>query len=401
MFRFTLNYYLHKDPTAKDGLFTIKLYIRSKQQTSTLNTTKRILQKDWDTQRQKVKRNVPFELELNLFLEKYKKRVETLLHQIINENLDVTFIEAVEILKQRLNKPKDTFFTAYDNYYNHISTQQKKSSLTKFITLKNHLLEFEKKHKTVITFDGINQIFYDKLQLYFNGENLSVSTVNKLLSTLNSFLTYAVQRELTENIKFKTIKKPKNNFSTKISLTMDELQRFEAVKLNSQQNVARDLFLFCLYSGQRFSDTIKFNVNDCIDNIWYLRQTKTSKPVKIVLNSKLLQILSKHNYSIPKLSNQKVNDHLKVIGKLASIDTFIKKVTFKGGSEQVEAVPKYELLSTHTARRTFVSLAKLKNIDNDLIKQSTGHSSDKMVSTYFQTTEAVDVSSQIFNLQDN
>jgi adenylate cyclase class IV len=57
-----------------------------------------------------------------------------------------------------------------------------------------------------------------------------------------------------------------------------------------------------------------------------------------------------------------MNDYLKELGKFAEIEQPVQKVKFIGSRRIEEKVPKYELITTHTARRTFVTLSLEKGI---------------------------------------
>ena len=127
----------------------------------------------------------------------------------------------------------------------------------------------------------------------------------------------------------------------------------------------RDVFCFGCFTGQRFSDISKIKSKDIINDTWHLRTTKTKDRLEIPLNKFALEILAKYasNVSLlPIMSNQKTNLYLKEIGKLLEIDTETTRTRYQGHLAIEEIKPKYAFMSTHTARRTFVTLSLEKGI---------------------------------------
>ena len=144
----------------------------------------------------------------------------------------------------------------------------------------------------------------------------------------------------------------------------------------------RDLFIFQLYTGQRYSDIKQVTQKDIINGIWHLRSQKTKTINQIPLSQECLVILNKYNYELPIISNQKQNDNLKELCKHLEINTPITLVRYKG-QERIEIVKKkYELIGTHTARRSFVSLMLIKGMPIPLIQSITGHKNLKSFSKY-------------------
>ena len=103
--------------------------------------------------------------------------------------------------------------------------------------------------------------------------------------------------------------------------------------------------------------------------------------MRIELNKYSKAILDKYknetfpyNMALPVISNQRMNEYLKEMGKLCELNTPISEVYYKGNVRIENVSPKHELLSTHTARRTFISNALMKGIPVDVVMKWTGHS---------------------------
>ncbi len=92
---------------------------------------------------------------------------------------------------------------------------------------------------------------------------------------------------------------------------------------------------------------------------------------------------------MPVISNQNMNDHLKEICKRAGIDEPIKLTHFEGQKRVDEVKPKYELISTHAARRTFICTALAKGIPPSVVMKWTGHSDYKAMKPYIDIADEV------------
>ena len=116
---------------------------------------------------------------------------------------------------------------------------------------------------------------------------------------------------------------------------------------------------------------------------------KTSDGLKIELNRHAQAIIDKYrgkrfrgSLALPVISNQKMNDYLKELGQMAGLDEPTRIVYFKGDKRFDEYHPKWELLTTHCARRTFVVTALQLGIPVEVIIRWTGHSSYEAMKPY-------------------
>jgi integrase len=386
MINVTVNFYQKRDKRSVKNSSVIYCYVRWKTEIINLHTGESVPSKYWDVKSQIVKKSFVGSPELNEYLTTYKQNIHTIVRIAKTENLNITFTELKEIILQKIKGiEKHNFFDVYDLYIKTKSPTVTKATITKFNSIKTHLLNFESATKSKITFDSIDIPFFDLLQNYFIDIKLSNNYIKKVLSFFKSFLHWSYDRSYTTNDKFKQVQNIKEVDTVQIALSKEELQRFIDVQLDTRLSKVRDCFLFQLYTGQRYSDISIFDITDVKNDVWFLKQTKTSKAVEIPIITPALQILAKYNYKLPLLSNVKMNEYLKEIGKLANINDMIK-ITKSVGAEKIETVqPKYELITTHTARRTFVSLSAYSGMQNDVIMSMTGHGSDKMVSKYFKT----------------
>ena len=88
------------------------------------------------------------------------------------------------------------------------------------------------------------------------------------------------------------------------------------------------------------------------------------------------------NAALPVLSNQKMNDYLKEVGKLAGLTRLITKVRFSGSRRIENVFPLHDLLSTHMGRKTFITLMFRKGIESELIRAISNHKSIESFARY-------------------
>ena len=384
------NYYLDLNKSSKNPEKIIFLHVRNKSKIFFIHTGERIQPKYWDVKKQQPKRNYPGKPELTNYLDAFKNHVKKIIREIKAENPFITFYELKKQVNERI-KEKSTeldFFDVFDNYLSIKEPTVSKAFMTKYRTLKTQLMDFEdqKPKDYKIRFDSIDLKFFDELHgFYLTEKKLSNNTIRKNIQYIKTFLRYAVQRGYTENTKFENYKNIKQHDTDNFSLTIEELKRLKEVKLTERYEKTRDLFLFQVYTGQRYSDIKKFDIEDVKNDTWYLTQTKTKKTIEIPLSEPAIEILNKYAGNLPLKAMQKVNNDLKVIGELAQIDDVIKVKKYFGSEMITEKKKKFQLLSTHVARRTFVTILSNANINQQVIKSFTGHGTDKMLSKYYKS----------------
>ncbi|ALD21326.1 tyrosine-type recombinase/integrase [Hymenobacter sp. DG25A] len=93
--------------------------------------------------------------------------------------------------------------------------------------------------------------------------------------------------------------------------------------------------------------------------------------------------------ALPVISNQKTNAYLKVLAQLAGLDTPTTTSQHRGSERVATTQPKHELVCTHTARRTFVTLALEGGMRPEVVMRITGHKDYKTLHRYLKITDAV------------
>lgn len=261
----------------------------------------------------------------------------------------------------------------------------------------NRLTEFQDYLGEPITWEMINRDFLSRYILFLQSSRrgldaYNTNTCSKRIKEIKHIIRAAREEGVT------TCPVPEFKFGEvavdSVYLTWDEIARFAAADLSGLSKgheIARDLFLVGCYCGQRVSDyaSIKSDqINTDSDGRVYISvlQKKTGTKVEIPVRKELREILAKYNNELPTLADQKINAYIKEIAKVAGIDEAVEYTSTKGGKAHTIKKPKYELITSHTARRTAATLMYLDGVDSMRIRQITGHSSDKMLQKYIRST---------------
>lgn len=129
----------------------------------------------------------------------------------------------------------------------------------------------------------------------------------------------------------------------------------------------RDLFLFQCYTGLAYSDLMSFSYKNCeeIDGklFYHAKRTKTDTDFVFQILEPAKVILEKYDYQLPKISNQKYNDYLKVVGGLVGVPS----------------------LHSHMGRATAATLFLSKGMPINIVSRVLGHTTLRQTTRYART----------------
>ena len=296
--------------------------------------------------------------------------------------------------KQTKTIPKDLVrFIEY--YVEQRSREVKPASIKKFNVVKHKLQRLEKHIGRSIFISEINEDFKKLFVSYCRSENYSQNTMQRELSIIKMFCKYAKYKGLRVHVEYEGLILNKEKTET-IYLSFEEIDKIEAAKIDKPYLInTRDWLIISCFTGQRISDFMRFNkemirVEDS-KTLLEFDQQKTGKTMTIPLHSKVMLILEKYNGDFPKrISDQKYNDYLKEVCKIAKLHQKVKgkkqinisKDPLERKVRRVEGMyPKYELVTSHIGRRSFATNHYGK-IPTSYLIYVTGHSSEEMFLNY-------------------
>jgi integrase len=275
-----------------------------------------------------------------------------------------------------------SFYQAFDKFV--LSNQGSWGDGTQkhFTTLKNHLIEYEKIFGE-ISLNDINEQFWNGFRddYFVKKKKFGNATTNKNLKKFKQFIKFSIKKQFIKTIiDFDDLKHLDEIEPFKIALKEKEV--LELLKLDLSHNdrleKVRDLFALEIMTGQRYSDLPKVldkkNISETNIQIY---QQKTGEKVQIPLHPKLkkhlLHISTKYTKGLPTISNQKFNEYLKEICKQAGFEKEHSWVTLTGKKKINQSDFRYNLVTSHTGRRTFCTLSLKRKISPEFIMKVTGH----------------------------
>jgi len=373
----TVKIFLRTDYLNLDGSHAIYVRLISNRRKKDVSLRIYVKIKDWNFKRNLVNKNDPECDRKNRLILKYKNKADNIIDNSFFNNETLTFDDFERLL---FNKEyNDTSFVEF------VFDELKKRDLS-HETFRSYSAQITKiqQFKKNILFSDINKSFVQRYKDYMikvlkNNSN----TANKCLSMLKTFVNWAIEEKLVKNNPFDLIKISKGKGKREY-LSISELERLEAIYVQSnlnykQLNVLR-YFLFVCYTGLRYTDIR--NLKFChIKN--RLIKGKETKFIELVMHKTCLEvsipIIQKAFELMPKkitdqqkvfrvLSNQKTNEYLKEIIKIAEID---KIITF------------------HSARHTLATNGLEMGIPIEVISKILGHTEIKMTQIYAKVNDSL------------
>lgn len=367
-------------------------------------TNYKILSKNWDFEKERLKPSssgaLEFNVELNdlanlcireamgkkdknqfLSKEDYKQIIQSCIDRDNAVNNDISISQ----LKTQFLSYKSSFV--------------KEGTLKEYRTVFKGLEDFENVNKIKLILREIDGKFLDRFEVFLSRKKnsndddkkgLLNDTIHKYLSTLKVFLKWCNDNDyLVHPDVFKT---QKTNFKKKayneiIALSEAEIEKLMNLDLSEKPSLERVRDLFCLlcYTGQRFEDLINFDPKDIKNNTWDFISIKVKKRVIVPFEGYIApakDILERIGYKVPKISNQKFNEYIKTVGELAGMNETIKITRYSGKQKLVIEKKKYDFLSSHVGRRSMVTNLLSRNVPITLVQKLTAHSDIRTLMKY-------------------
>ncbi len=290
----------------------------------------------------------------------------------------MNFIKSAEAFKDRSNKKPWT----------------KKHYQTAINILKN----YETKNHKILDFADIDMKFYadfiDFMQDKKRNEvkSYAKNTIGSVIKEIKVFMNDANDIGLTEctghlHRKFITLEET----SDSIYLNVDELMKIYNKKFkNVTLDRVRDLFIIGCFTGLRYADLTQINPENFINKRRdiKIKTEKTGAIVIIPLHEAIIKILKKRKGQTPEpYRDQPMNRYLKIIARLAGLKDKISKSVTRGGMRVTTKYFKWQLVTVHTARRSFATNAFLAGVPTISIMKITGHKTEKAFMKYIKVSE--------------
>ena len=386
-----------KDCLNKDGTTIIFIRYTHRGRVTFFSTRKKIQPDYWDETGQKAKRSYKGFSTLNIYLSKYCQQFEDIVNKALLQGIDptVNYVRKNYLDQNGLNKQIP--FVNFERFCRqHIqeSSKTKKAPTIRSYNDFIHVLSLYKKSRGLKSLeyeDFTLQWYYDFMQFYIEERGASNNTFGKQIKTLKSFLNDSVRKGYNKHLhfkdkEFKVYKEDVhhiylNEFELKTMLDLDFSD-------NRKRQTVRDLFIVACYTGVRFGDFKQISQKNIVNNRLQIKTQKTGSYVVVPLHPIVNQIIQRYDGKLPNTyCNNVINAELKLIGKAAGIDQRIIKVRTHGIKRKETIYRKYELISTHCARRSFATNLFKQGFPTINIMKITGHKSEKSFMRYIKVTE--------------
>ena len=270
--------------------------------------------------------------------------------------------------------------------------EQQKLNVGKFARyLKENNISDTWESMNLNTFEGCQKYLVDNGRGSVTIRNIIQNTLFPLLKKVSKrvdipFTWHDSNLNCFEFVKDESNKELANN--KKVTLTEEQLKQLydypvtgTEIQMRKRTEI-RDLFVLQCLVGQRVGDMQKFfngdNERDEEEDTISIIQQKTKARAIIPLTPLAKEIIAKYQNTELKYykpSNSNLNAELRIIAEEAGLNT---PVTF-GDKDGKQVKPLHELIHTHTARHTFITIMCRRDIPKETIIIATGHEDTKMI----------------------
>ncbi len=395
-----VSFTLRKDKITKSGLMPVRMLITSNGERirkSVVNV--KTLEKYWKNQR--IKPNLKsedynFHVEYNKQLDDLENKVKLIFRYALLNDIEA---DKNYILQQLENKnfgknsiaPK--FIESFDEFIETNRSSKAEGTIKKYVSTINFIKDFQQYSNYNLSFNNIDLNFYEKFRDYaFNERNTLNNYFGRLIAGIKTFMNWAYERNYHENLEFKKFKTIHNTIEV-IYLTMDELMALYNYKFDSNRlEHVRDFYCMGAFTGLRFSDLSQLKPSNIYPDEIRLSIQKTKSIGHVTpLNNFSKAILKKYAGTIyepiPSISGQKFNKYIKECCKKVGIDTPVNTTRYIGQRRVDKVQPKHELITSHTAKKTFITNSLILGMKEMVVRNITGNIDEKSFKRYVEIAE--------------
>lgn len=325
----------------------------------------------------------------------------------------------IELLRHKINEMESGLNRNNGRKFSQATILQWKNFL--------RLLSSYEQSNAEIYFDDIDSTFWDRFKRYCELEGLMPKSINKYLAVFRALITYAqcngIKVSNTALASYKKVPIFDDDIKARTYLNEEELQALYDMKLTGLKERVRDIFMLGCYLGQRVSDYNNLTRDDFTttrrgNRVVSFTQEKTNNAVVVpIIYDNVYAIARKYNYNFPRISHGVINRCIKeILAELSACVPSLRRtmrtaitlkeqlaenqgrVTFTRDAKGYVIKPRYELVSTHTARRSCITNLYLSNrFSISQLMSISGHKSEKAFNEYIccSSEEIADVIAEI------
>lgn len=355
----------------------------------------------WKTKKEPIKKTAPGSENLNRNLNSLRLSVET----IHSDTKALGISPTVDFFRNKLNelfksKPiaanEFTCKEALQLFLEKTKWGKAHNTFRNTQTTVRHLEEFIGNRNIKIS--DINEAFVQGFHGYLIKKELLNNSISKNLRVFRTFLNWCADKQQNYLTAIDFNVKIRENEIDVIFLSFDEVLKLYSLEIaNEALARVRDVFVFGCFTGMRYGDIAKLTRADVSDHQIRFRIEKAGKTKShtVPLAPQAKAILDKYKdlpegKALPVISNQKMNDALKEVGKLADFNEIVTVAEQLGNGKIVEKqFKKHELITCHTSRKSFITISMMLGMSENVVKSITGHSKNsKAFARYYDIVDS-------------
>ena len=263
----------------------------------------------------------------------------------------------------------------------------------------NNLSILEKEYGVNLLPVQITDIFWEYFISFCQGRGLKASSIETMCNQLRSILNWAVKYNAKVSPTYGDFKVPKVR-NQEIALTADEISRIAYFDIDrfyakrrsdfrETMHKVRDMYVLSCNLFQRYSDMVRIEPSCFERNIFRITQQKTGNLAvvnidKYAVDAKTTyRILEKYGYYAPYTSTiGNYNYYLHIIMKDIGLDEPVRIEERINGELVVTNIPKWKMVSSHTSRRSGITVNVLRGHNIHSIKRCSGHTDLRVFDRY-------------------
>lgn len=295
-------------------------------------------------------------------------------------------------------------------YIDKIRDVRSHNTVKGYVTVLHKLSEYEKETRHKLQFSDIDMDFYNRFKVWLYKQNFSANYFGCMIKIIKRIVGQANYDGVCDTLKgiqhpdFITISETADSISLtdaelrriyELEITPESVSTFFGDELDAREETAkrkaasmclvRDRFIIGAFTGLRVSDYGRLSTANLAGDTIRIKTAKTGANVVIPIHPYIRAILSSIDLN-KRVSDQKINKHIKEIARMAGIDEEVTINRNIGGHNVQETHKKYELVCSHTARRSFATNAYKAGVPTIAIMKITGHTKESTFLKYIKVS---------------
>lgn len=383
----------------------------------------KVMPKHWDIRAEKI-RNINLETNrdfINDYLTKLRGETKRIYESAIlnREPLTKEYLKnGLDLWTGRKRKETITLFSWLETYILDSTTRINPRTgrtishrtIQEYRTTQKYLVEFSNTLDYKLDFDTADiHTLNDFRDFLTTVKGFAVNNIAKHLNNVRQFFRAAttekkvtIDPDLINPNGFKVAKeKPQDIYLTesdlKALLEIDFSDKSQSITIKRPDTAAkpekvgfatldkvRDLFIVGCWTGLRVSDFNDLKPYHFAGDYIVKNQYKTGAPVTIPIMPVIREMHSKYSGNFPRIAPSKINRCIKAICKVAGLSEQVEKQRTKAGTRKTEIFEKWQLVSSHTARRSFATNMVRRGYSTRQIMAITGHQKESVFLNYIK-----------------